>query len=462
VVTELLGTVAPRVVGDSLTVAPYLESLVFDVFSVDPEVSVQIHYPDGTPLSPDGEGVEVVTVGEIIRTLSVERPPPGLWRIEKSDEDARVEIFYQQFFPRGELLEPAGDAESRQYERVAVAYRVVDADGAPIQELPGYPLTLELALVQPDGNRSRFEMERRPELGEAVYRTPEAVECDQPGRYGTEVLIATKDLNDQPVTIFRDQWSGFTVRQANRIDCRIERPRDLSRLPLFRSLVFLPRPVDLEFHFVDEEQQPINLPAVFSGPPEELLHLRLLRNGHPLTPKVELTDRGGGVVRGRIQGLGRLGEHLLEVRPERSQMPVQYSVRVVPPAVTFRRTLELHHWAQLAILALAVVSSATLGGRALWTNLRYPLRGTLYIDRLGGRQLREYSLKSRRNRMTLKDLPVETQIVKLVVRARRHRRGGVLVTALGNKKRVLLNQRTLTDRGQTMLQKVPYVLRYKA
>jgi hypothetical protein len=467
VITALLGNVAARIppeMYDNLVVPPYLASVVFDVFSVDPGVEVEIYSPadPAVPLRAGSPGVEAVAVGEIIRTLNVRRPQPGLWRIRKSDPEARVEIFSQQFFPRGQLLEPGAGEAVRQHERVGVTYRVMDGDGRPIQELPGYPLALELALVKPDGSRASYAMAPAPQAGPAVFRTAEEVECDQPGSYRTEVLIATKDLNDHPVTVFRDQWSGFTVGAARRIDCHITRPQDNARVPLYRSLLFLPRPIELELRFTDERDQPLNLTAVFAGAPADILKVSARYDGTELHPKVELADRGGGVLRGRVRGLGRPGTYHLKVEPETDSLPGPYSVRVLPPGLTVRRSLAPYHWVELGILTLGALALVGFTGQKLWLSLRFPLRGTLFIDRLGGRQLREYPLASRRNRVLLTDLPVETQIRKLEVQARRDRRGGILITAVGEDKSLLLERRLLRDREQTMLQRVPYVLRYRA
>ena len=44
-------------------------------------------------------------------------------------------------------------------------------------------------------------MEKDPTVGESIYRTVREVECDQPGAYRTEVVIASRDLNDKIVII---------------------------------------------------------------------------------------------------------------------------------------------------------------------------------------------------------------------------------------------------------------------
>ncbi|MCP4655968.1 MAG: hypothetical protein GY856_11180, partial [bacterium] len=460
VVTELVRTRVVRVVEEEIVIPPYLESIVFDIFSVDPSVRVDIYSPEdpNTPLDPDSPGVKVARIGEIIRSVTIRRPAPGPWTVRKSDSDARVDVFNQQFFPRGKLIQPA--QELRQYDAVAVAYQVVDGDGEPIRELEGYPLRLELTLVNPDDARLRRAMERAPELGEAVFRTVDETECDVAGHYRTEVLVAAKDFNDQWVTLFQDAWSGFEVRGALRLECRIEAPSTGAQLPLFGPVIFWPQPVTTRFAFVDENEQPVNLPGLLR--PHELLRLSLKRGNVELAPKVKFKYLGGGILEGEIGGWLRSGKYRLRPRADRTLIPEAYGLRFEPREVTFTRGLTASHWLQLALLAVLVLGVASTAGYFVWMNLRAPLRGTLYIDRLGSGQVGEYAFKRRRNRMTIRELPLETQLAKLIVRARRGRTPGIIVTAVNTKKRVLLRERTLIDRGQTILGGIPYILKYRA
>lgn len=198
---------------EALVLPPYLESVVLDMFSEDREVAVEIFAPDapGRPLTAAVEGVEEVRLGKILRTLIIRRPAPGRWIFRKPRPETRVKILSQQFFPRGALLEPAG-GEALQHDRVFIAYRVMDENGSPLKELPGYPLSAEAFLVQPSGRRLSLAMERRPELGPGVFCTREKIACNLPGRYWTEVVLTTRDLTGRKVKVLQDRWSGFSVR----------------------------------------------------------------------------------------------------------------------------------------------------------------------------------------------------------------------------------------------------------
>ena len=191
---------------ESLVLPPYLESVVLDVLSDDREAAVEVFPPDADqPLS----GVEEVRFGKTLRTLILRGPAPGRWVFRRT---TRVKVRSQQFSPRGMLVEPAGGEPLRQHDQVYVAYQVTDENGSPFAELPGYPLSAELVLVQPGGRRLSLALERQPR-GNGIFRTPHRVECKLPGRYGTEVLLTTRDLAGRRVKVLQDRWSGFRVRR---------------------------------------------------------------------------------------------------------------------------------------------------------------------------------------------------------------------------------------------------------
>jgi hypothetical protein len=141
----------------------------------------------------------------------------------KSDPSARVKVLSQQFFPRGVLVHPAAAPPVRQYDEVTIGYRLEDGAGRPIQELLGYPLSVDVSLALPDGQRIVLPMTREPASRSSLYRT-RATECSVAGRYWTEVLVTTADSSGQPVGIFEDRWSGFTVDEAARHRPRRDRP----------------------------------------------------------------------------------------------------------------------------------------------------------------------------------------------------------------------------------------------
>lgn len=197
---------------ETLVLPPYLESVVLDVFSDEREVAVEVFAPDAPdrPLTAGMARMEEIRLGQILRSLIIRRPAPGRWIIRKPHPATRVKILAQQFFPRGELLEPTGGKPPRQYDRVFVAYEVTDENGSPLEELPGYPLSAEVVLVQPGGHRLALAMERHPQRP-GVFRSRQKAACKLPGRYRTEVVLTTRDLAGREVRVFQDRWSGFSV-----------------------------------------------------------------------------------------------------------------------------------------------------------------------------------------------------------------------------------------------------------
>lgn len=201
---------------DTLVLPPYLELVIFDIYRGGAAQHVAVVPPGSSePLTSPMPGVEEVHAGDLLSTVVVRRPAAGSWVFRKSDPSARVSVLSQQFFPRGVLVHPAAAPPVRQHDEVTIGYRLDDGSGRPLQELLGYPLSIDVSLALPDGQRVVLPMTRDPASPVSLYRTPPA-ECSAVGRYWTEVLVTTADSSGQPVRIFEDRWSGFTVEAGAR------------------------------------------------------------------------------------------------------------------------------------------------------------------------------------------------------------------------------------------------------
>src|SRR6202035_5871342 len=87
---------------ESLLLPPYLDLVVFDIYHDGPAAEVAVLAPDTLrPLSAELAGVNEVRLGELLSSIAVRRPAPGLWTFRKSHPDTRIKIVSQQFFPRG-------------------------------------------------------------------------------------------------------------------------------------------------------------------------------------------------------------------------------------------------------------------------------------------------------------------------------------------------------------------------
>ena len=332
--------------GDTIVVPPYLDTIVFDVFRGRPPGKISIFAPDALrPLTAGAEGVGEARTGELLSTVVVRRPAPGRWTFKKSRPEARVKVFSQQFFPRGTLVQPA-DAALRQYDRVAVAYRVTDTAGAPIRELPGYPLHLELMLIAPNGERRRVAMQRDPLLGAGVFRAIEESECDTAGRYWTEIDVRTRDADERLISVFYDRWSGFRVAPAARIDCRVTSSESLLNASLAMRL-----------NCIDTQARPVDLQALARGSPAGLFRPLLSRDGRPTAAQLDLEYLGRGAFRGWLDGFSGPGLYSLRLAVDRAQLAPTHNIRVIPAAaLAFRR----NGWIERTMLFAVIASISFL------------------------------------------------------------------------------------------------------
>lgn len=243
IITALAGTrAAQQDLGRSrsLVLPPYLDVVVFDIIHSRDNHGITIVPPGALqPLDGGSPGVEEMRVGDVLSTVVIQRPAAGTWTFESGDASARVRVLSQQFFPRGELVVP--DATVRQHESTDIAYRFDDGRGRPLQEIPQYPLSVDVAVVFPDGRRFVRPMSRH-EI--SMFRTLTPTQCETSGRYWTEVYVTTADSIGKPVRIYEDRWSGFGVEaeaesRTPAIQSRlVTPPAERSRRPWWIVAVF--------------------------------------------------------------------------------------------------------------------------------------------------------------------------------------------------------------------------------
>ncbi len=347
-ITERIGTrtVEPEArASASLVVPPYLETIVFDVFRGSPGAVVEIFPPASrTPIRSGKDAVEAVGVGDVLATYVVPRPRPGRWIIRKSHGDARVRIVSEQFFPRGLLVQPAPMEPLRQYDRVRLAYQVLDSDGQPLREIPGYKLALQVALALPNGERTSVTMHRAADLGRAVFRSAHDPECVLPGRYWTDVKLMTVDDGGRRLDVFHDRWSGFSVSPAQRVDCRVNASGAIAWLP-----------VKTDVACFDAAARVADLRAIAMGSQESLFRALLWRDGRAADAALDLRSAGPGTLRGTLRGARRSGSYRLQVIADRARLRPAYNIRFVPAEVTFTRKSVLE-WLAAAVALAAVVA----------------------------------------------------------------------------------------------------------
>lgn len=352
VVTRLLGTRTVESMPskseagiDTLVIPPYLDVVVFDVFRGAPNAEVLIFPPGASaPVRSGVDGVESFSVGDVLSTLVVPRPPPGAWSIRRSHRTARVRVLSQQFFPRGTLLSPAPGDGVRQHDAVSIAYRVNDGAGQPLRVMPGYALAADMLLVKPDGTSMVIPTQSDPASPDNGFCSTRETECAVSGRYWTAVRITTKDLSGHRLEVFRDRWSGFSVSPATRIDCRASADPSAAR---FR--------VQLRIECT-AAGMPVDPRGLTSGSPGDLFRVALWRDGAPVGGALALRDRGGGTLRGPVRGTIRPGSYRLHLSVDRARLRPMFNIRLQPAELELVRPIP---WSQIAMpLALIVTAIA--------------------------------------------------------------------------------------------------------
>lgn len=314
---------------DTIELPPYLDLVVFDIIR-DPTAGSEVSlFAPGArqPLEGHEPGVEEVRLGDAFFTLAVRRPAAGVWTFRKATADARVRVLMQQFFPRGMLVGPDPRSPLPHPERVTVAYRLVDADGATLQELDAYPLSVDLMLARPDGRRIALPMKRA--TLSSVYRAAAPAECDVAGRYWTEVVVNAR-AGGRAVRVFEDRWSGFSVLAAPAVDCRLNAlaPGDRVRIDC-------------------GDASPAALPPA--------LRMAVHRGGRRVVPDLRLEYRGGGIFEGILPAGMSGGTYALHT----IAAPSTPYLHVLPARVTLVRP-ERPSAAAAVVVAAAVVLFALL------------------------------------------------------------------------------------------------------
>jgi hypothetical protein len=329
---------------ETVFLSPYLDVVILDVVDSRNPMGIDI-FPPGAdhPVAAGSNGVEEIHSGGLLTTLILRRPAPGYWRFRKSRPEGRIVILAQRFFPRGRLfLEDTSDL--RQHDRVFIAYRLMDEAGLPLKELARYPLSVDLAVARPDGRREVITMQRDSTFGAAVFRAGKETECDLPGYYWTEVEVRAKAAGQLPVTVFRDQWSGYQVRPAALIRCR------LACFSLQEAAISSPSAFLTRIDCLDARERPVDLKPLVKGRPADLFRPLLSRDGVPTEAALDLRHAGPGVLEGEVRGAYVAGAYRLHLKVDHSRLRPDYNIRILPDEISFRRRRDFA-WIVVVILA---------------------------------------------------------------------------------------------------------------
>ena len=361
---------------ETIVVPPYLETVAFDVLSPGDASEVSLYAP-GLPTRPvtPGPGIEERWIGDAIRTILIHRPAPGRWIFRKPNPQTQIEVFSRQFFPRGLLVRPAQDEQAFVDQSTTVLYRVLEGDD-PFEPLSNYPVSLELAVVRPDGDWQHFDLPPAAFAGSAVYGSAREVIWEVPGHHQTRVKMRAMDLEGKPVDVFEDRWSGLTVRQPRKLACGLVESQQEAEIPLFGRFVFDHRPLELELQ-CHQKGSSASLESSEIASLSEALRPLLVHGDQTIEAEVRTAPDASGRLRVDLTGSRRAGEYELVLRVVDQALPPSLEVELADPRYRFSRVWTWGHRGQLAllvVLGIAVLllfvgwSGSRLGSRRAWGN----------------------------------------------------------------------------------------------
>ena len=123
---------------------PYLRSITFTVYKKQRGGQVEIRDSHNRLLEGGLPGVTVTDEQTYARYVMFD-PPPGLWTIDGTAVEVKVEPFYRRI--RRQTPETAANVGFPETFR----YEVLSAEGNPFRELPQYPISVVLEIEDPGG-----------------------------------------------------------------------------------------------------------------------------------------------------------------------------------------------------------------------------------------------------------------------------------------------------------------------
>jgi hypothetical protein len=187
-------------------IQPYARTVSFSFFKYNPEAQLSLRRPDDTLVNVDCQNDSVwdsdvtkVTCTEAPdgntrdEMYEISNPAPGCW-LSAREGTGQVDVFTQIVFNKLRLRSPKGSHPENLPLRFEV--ELLDMNGQPVDEIPGYPLTLEAELIKPDGSDQAVDFHR---TGVGRYASVTPILPLSSGPYildlqGSTVLTPTPDL----------------------------------------------------------------------------------------------------------------------------------------------------------------------------------------------------------------------------------------------------------------------------
>lgn len=421
----------------SLAVPPYLQTIQFDVFRTGPQDRIAV-YCEGCnnafrPNEDETKGpvVRLQRFGEALETLTIENPPPGIWRLEVVGSEPRV--FMRQVEVRCVPTRlPLGTVY--QFEEQTVEFQCQDGRGRLVMGYPEpYRLDLSESALKVAGQSLPLNLGGSGGVFSASFR------LDVLGSYTVQIIAKTKRYREGSdgrrfelveYRLYQEEMKDrFDVKESvllrGTLSVQPLDPQGVSPIYDLSSGGRL-RPVVIEATLEDKSGMPVDPGRVVQGTPSPLFQLRLRgqRTGDR-SKEVTLKQTPGSSNRYRDEvALEEEDTYDLELRLAAQLKPgyvydpppLKRVVRKADPRAVvinwwLRYLLQFGPWALAALVALGL----GLGPLRRWWLARQPplLGGRLQIvARSTGqdRVLQDLSLGAGRNRRRFTRLFPQTRL----------------------------------------------------
>lgn len=197
------------VVTDTVEVLPYLHQITFILHKIQPEDTVEFSN-GGQIISLDAANVTLFDRDKLVETIVIRNPPPGMWQIRRL-ENRQVTIFKWELLETNFTFEPFPEPDNVGCGRPStLLVRASGPDGTPIQELPGYPIAIQMTIDWP-GAPQTVQMGSPVTAG--VYQTREFL-TEHGDAVQVRLNASTVDPQGQPLTLYDDSVGAISTPEC--------------------------------------------------------------------------------------------------------------------------------------------------------------------------------------------------------------------------------------------------------
>ena len=444
---------------------PYLSAVIFTLFKAKKDDIINIYRENREKINARDTDVIVRAQQGTIETVTVKRPNPGYWYIEKDKKNSiDPQILREPIYASVELQPPSPKKNHPQHQPIEIAFRIVDTEGKLFPEHDVYTLDVQASLIAPGRQEVPLSLQKQ---SPSTYQTRSSIPPTAAGVYHVRVKGTSLDPDNKRFTVFDTSQDSFQVYPTTPIQFKILEPAQNAHLPLRKGLTQR-QGFDVIVEVTDDKNQSLP-PVAFARQPQVLdglLTASVLsgNGGNPSISPIELkSDRDNPAYYvANIDQEMQAGAYKLQVQWQTDRIDQNFYPLRRSQTIVFTRTEHaLIVWSKrLGQLMLTLAALGVLGGIGLMIYRRnWPAEGSLVIMQQGGLEIRRFELTPlKKNQITWTNLPYETELKKLRVK---HYKGqnGIHVTAWDINGETVVNQE-IPPWGSIPLVVVPYSLEY--